>query len=191
MRYLKENHNYISLKMKYKNQLEKEFPALGKKKLEDDGFSHMTEELETEEHELETSGKTNDDNILKVNPNDFEYDEENDVMKRKDQAAFDSMLDKHPSVNKLKRDNKRDQKIENLKEKVLITLKVSERKNRDLSCESVRSGCSGWGDRDRSTDSRGEVRPRSDDEENEHQNLPKKERRSKPLLNPSKIVITK
>ena len=57
--------------MKYKNQLEKEFPSLGKKKLEDDGFSHMTEEFETEEHELEITGKTNDDNILKVNPNDF------------------------------------------------------------------------------------------------------------------------
>ena len=66
-------------------------------------------------------------------------------------------------MNTLKRDNKRDQRVASLKEKVLNTLKVSEKKKRDLSCESVRSGCSGWGpggtssDRDLSSDSRGEI----------------------------------
>ena len=122
MRYLKEAHSYISLKMKYKNKMEQEFPALGRKKPEDDGFSHMTEELELEESDLGNVIQT-EENILKVDPDDFENDEAKDVIKPKDQAAFDSLLDKHPSVYKLKRDNKRDQKISNLKEKVLHTLR--------------------------------------------------------------------
>ena len=111
MRYLKESHNYISLKMKYRDKLEQEFPALGKKNLEDDGFSHMTEDLEDKDNELEENFV---ENSLTVNPDDFEYDEDTDLLKPKDQVAFDELLDKHPSVNKLKRDNKREQKIANL-----------------------------------------------------------------------------
>ena len=193
MRYLKESHIYISLKMKYRDKLEQEFPALGKKNLEDDGFSHMTEDLEDKDNELEENFV---ENSLTVNPDDFEYDEDTDLLKPKDQVAFDELLEKHPSVNKLKRDDKREQKIANLKKKVLNTLKVSVRKNRDLSCESIKSGCSGWGsgsssDRDRSTNSRGDVRPRSDDEENAS-SLPKKSlRRSRSHLHPPKIIISK
>ena len=89
------------------------------------------------------------------------------------------------------------QKVEKLKEKVLNTLKVSEKKKRDLSCESVRSGCSGWGpggsssERDLSTDSRGEIRQRSEDEEFKEDQPSKSLRRSRSLLQPPKIVISK
>ena len=148
----------------------------------------MTEELVTEEHLSEDQG--DEENILKVDPNDFEYDELNDTMKPKNIEAFNSLVNKHPSVNKIRQDNKREQKIENLKEKVLDTLKVSERRGRDLSCESVRSGCSGWGDRDRSTDSRGEVRPRSEDDEPSLTQPKKSYRKSRSLINPPKIVVT-
>ena len=137
-----------------------------------------------------------EDNILKVDPDDFVYDEKNDTIQPKDQAAFDTLLEKHPSVNNLKRDNKRNQKVEKLKEKVLNTLKVIEKKKRDLSCESVRSGCSGWGpggsssERDLSAD-RGEIRQRSEDEEFKEDQPSKSLRRSRSLLQPPKIVISK
>ena len=41
MQYLKTSHNYLSLKMKFKQRMEQEFPALGQRKVEDDGFGHM------------------------------------------------------------------------------------------------------------------------------------------------------
>ena len=77
MRYLKETHNYVSLKMKHKIKLEQEFPALGRRKFEDDGFSHMVEVVDTEEENKEpmvvcsktdlTDQKTEEtENILKV-----------------------------------------------------------------------------------------------------------------------------
>ena len=149
-----------------------------------------------EESNIETV-KEPEDSIIKIDPDDFVYDEENDVIKPKDEVAFDTLLEKHPSVNKLRRDNKRDKKVANLKEKVLNTLKVSEKKRRDLSCESVRSGCSGWGpggsgsDRDLSTDSRGEIRQRSDDEDFKDTQPKKSLRRSRSLLQPPKIIISK
>ena len=84
MRYLKEAHNYVSLKMKHKNRLEQEYPALGGKKPGQDGFSHMTEDLEPEleEPHLETV-KESEDNSLKVNPDDFDYDEVNNIIQTK------------------------------------------------------------------------------------------------------------
>ena len=83
-----------------------------------------------------------EENVLKVNPDDFDYDEKNDIMKPRNAFAY---VEKHPSVDKLKRDNKREGKVANLKKKILDTLKVEEKKKRDLSVESVRSGCSDWG----------------------------------------------
>ena len=62
----------------------------------------------------------------------------------KDHLAFDKFVETHPTVNKLKRDKTRDEKVASLKEKVLETLKVHEKKKRDISCDSVKSGCSGW-----------------------------------------------
>ena len=47
-------------------------------------------------------------NILKVNPADFEYDVDNDTMKPKNVDEFDNMVEKHPTVDKLKRDSKRE-----------------------------------------------------------------------------------
>ena len=105
------------------------------------------------------------------------------------------IVENHPSVHKLKRGDKREEKITGLKAKVLQTLKVTERKKRSLSCENIRSGCSGWGmeetslNRDKSTDSRGSVRNRSEDEENPK--APKKlNQQKKPILNPPKILIS-
>ena len=86
---------------------------------------------------------------------------------------------------------KHDGKVANLKKKVLNTLKVEEQRKRDLSCESIKSNCSGWGD-DPNSDSevRGETRNRSDDDESEPD--PKKQlRQSRKLLKPPKIVLTK
>ena len=56
--------------------------------------------------------------MLKVSPDDFDYDEKNDIMKPRN--AFDLMVEKHPSVDKLKRDNKREGKVANLKKKFWI-----------------------------------------------------------------------
>ena len=112
-------------------------------------------------------------------------------MKPKNKEVFDTIFDKHPSINKLKRGDNRDEKIAGLKTKILDTLKVAEKKKRDLSCESIKSWCSGWNKeevgRSTSTDSRGETRQRSEDEEDPSQ--PK--RQSRPLLRPPKILITK
>ena len=138
-----------------------------------------------------------EENVLKVNPDDFDYDEKNDIMKPRNPAAFDQMVEKHPSVDKLKRDNKREGKVANLKKKILDTLKVEEKKKRDLSVESVRSGCSDWGndragcvnDREKSPASRGSTRARSDDEESAGK--PKKSfRPSRSILKPPKIVLS-
>ena len=93
-------------------------------------------------------------------------------------------------VNKLKRDTKRDEKVEKLKVKVLDTLKVRERKDRDLSCESVKSGISDWGDTDINTE-RGSTRFRSDDSDTDNPNPKKSSRKSRPILKPPKIVISK
>ena len=106
------------------------------------------------------------------------------------------MIEEHPSVHTLKRDNKRDGKVANLKKKILDTLKVEEKKKRDLSCDSIRSDCSGWGlggagsDRERSPGSRGETRQRSEDEEPESQ-VKKSMRKSRTILKPPKIVLSK
>ena len=193
--------------MKYKLRLEQDFPALGRKKCEDDGFGHMIEEVESEidskdvdreeakKDTVDLADKKEEDNILKVNPEDFDYDEVNDIVKPRSAKAFDDLVEKHPSVDKLKRDNKRDMKVAELKKKILDTLRVEEKKKRDLSCESVRSGCSSWGnggagsERDRSSDSRGEIRMRSDDE-NPGPKPKKSQRKTRSLLKPPKIVIS-
>ena len=203
--YLKTSHNYLSLKMKYKQKLEQEFPALGPRKVEDDGFGHMIEE-EVEEfgddqdpNAEEQTPDDSTDNTLKIDPNDFVYDETTDTVKPLNVNAFEELVEKHPSVHKLRRGDKRDEKIAGLKSKVLQTLKVTERKKRSLSCDSIKSGCSGWGvdevnldskERDSSTDSRGKVRRRSEDEI--HSKAAKKpHHQRKTILQPPKIVISK
>ena len=62
------------------------------------------------------------ENILKIDPNDFEYDAENDTINAKDLATFEKMIEEHPSVHTLRRDTKRDKKIANLKQKIFDTL---------------------------------------------------------------------
>ena len=198
MKYLKNSHNYLSLKMKHKMKQEQEFPALGRRNVEDDGFGHMVEkETEVSDDHLEgileitTNNENPTENVLKVDPADYIYDEENDAVKPKDNDAFDKLVEQHPTVHKLKRGDTRDEKIAGLKTKVLDTLKVVERKKRDMSYDSVKSGCSGW-DKERglSTDSRGEIRQRSDDED-DHVKPKKTQRPSRPLLRPPKILVTK
>ena len=106
------------------------------------------------------------------------------------------MIEEHPSLNTLKRDDKREGKVANLKKKILDSLKVEERKRRDLCYESVKSDCSGWGqvgavsDRERSPGNRGEIRQRSDDEENATKPN-KSSRKSREILKPPKIVFSK
>ena len=214
MRYLKETHNYVSLKMKHKLKLDQEFPALGRKGPADDGFSHMVEQGDPEEQiliaeEAVTVKKDSTEatiiseivesnqnlqvaaeNILKVNPNDFTYDAENDTMKPIDINAFDQLIEKHPAVNKLKRDSKRQVKINDLKKKVLDKLKVEEVRKRDISCDSIKSDCSAWGDGQSDTETRGETRGRSDDDDSERTSK-KKARQSRNLLKPPKIVLSK
>ena len=60
MLYLKTSHHYSSLKMKYKQKLEQDFPALGQRKVEDDGFGHM---IEDEPEDLDDDGEA-----LEVDP---------------------------------------------------------------------------------------------------------------------------
>ena len=83
MRYLKEAHNYLSLKMKYIIKLEQEFPSLGRKKVDEGGFGHMVETagpaIEDKDLILEESTEVNiplEENIPKVHPDDFDYDYE-------------------------------------------------------------------------------------------------------------------
>ena len=182
--------------MKYKQKQELEFPALGKKPAEDDGFGHMVEE---EDHEVDAEsvqpghGPPPVVNTLEVNPEDFEYDADHDKMVPKDNEAFEKMVDMHPAVNKLKRDAHRDEKVANLKKKVLETLKVNEKKKRDISCESVKSECLGWDSgRSSSIDSRGKIRNRSDDSDDggPQPKSEKQSRKSRSLLKPPKIVLT-
>lgn len=202
MKYLKTSHNYLSLKMQFKQKKETDFPALGRKLTEYDGFGHMIEE-EVNDHDEDVSANLNqinpsDCNILKINPEDFEYDEDNDEMIPKNTEAFEKLVEMHPTVNKLKRDKHRDTKVANLKAKVLQTLKVNERKKRDLSCDSIRSGCLGWNqetggsDRDASTDSRGKTRARSDDSDEDllHPKSDKQARKSRSFLKPPKIILS-
>ena len=116
------------------------------------------------------------------------------TMKPRNVEEFDNMVEKHHTVDKLKGDDKRESKVANLKKKILDTLKVEEKKKRDLSCESVKSDCSGWGqggansDRERSLDIRGEIRNRSEDEELEPK-AKKTLRKSRQLLRPPKIIL--
>ena len=195
MKYLKFSHNYISLKMKYKMKQEQEFPALSRRNVEDDGFGHMVEE-EIEECEDPTEEQSKkEENILKVDPTDSDYDETTNTVKPKNSTAFEKMIDEHPTVNKLKRDNQRDKKVASLKAKVLDTLKVKERRNRDLSCESIKSDCSDWEwddqnrERTSSTGSRGKTRPRSEDDQgNADSKKPQNQR--KPVLQPPKIILS-
>ena len=134
-------------------------------------------------------------------PNIFElnwYDEDNDQMIPKNKEAFEKLVEMHPTVNKLKRDVNRDEKVANLKAKVLETLKVNEKKKRDLSCESVKSGCLGWdsgaaeSERRSADGSRSRTRNRSgnsDDESN--QSKPSKQaRKSRTFLQPPKIILS-
>ena len=132
------------------------------KKGSDSVFSHMVEgeddqvELHVTDHPSNQDTPVSDsiENILKVNPADFEYDEITDTVKLK-----------------LKRGAICDEKIVHLKSKVLQTLKLVERRKRDLSCESVKSTSSNWDvddtsrARDSSTVSRGCVRNRSESED--------------------------
>ena len=129
--------------MKHKFKQEQEFPALGRRKVEDDGFGHMVEEYLDEDDEDFESVEQLTDNILKVDPSDFVYDENTDTIKPIIVNAFENLVENHPSVHKLKRGDKRDEKVAGLKTKVLDTLKVKERRNRDLSTESINSDCSG------------------------------------------------
>ena len=202
MKYLKCSHNYLSLKMKFKLKKEQEFPALSRRNVEDDGFGHMVEE-EADNLEDDDSIKTDDlevkrdslplpGNILKVDPGDFEYDLKSDTVKPKNKKAFDNLVEQHPTVHTLRRGDNRDKKVAGLKAKVLDTLKVAERRKRALSCESLKSECSGWGVDDCSRErsgSRGQVRPRSEDE---HSDLGSKKHTSqtKPILQPPKIVLS-
>ena len=134
-----------------------------------------------------------EDNILKVNPVDFIYDEVTDTIKPLDTKVFEALVEDHPAVHKLRRGDKRDEKIAALKTKVLDTLKVTERRKRNLSCESISSDCPGWGLEDPNPardQSRGSVRKRSEEE-----NLPhvakKPHHQSRPLLKPPKILVSK
>ena len=74
--------------------------------------------------------------VLKINPSEFEYDQNSDTVKPKNKKAFEKLIDQHPTVHTLKRGENRDRKVAGLKAKVLDTLKVAERKKRDLSCDS-------------------------------------------------------
>ena len=198
MKYLKHSHNYTSLKMKYKMKLEQEFPALTKKAVEDDGFGHMVEEETNDQVEAtavrvkENEESPGPGDILEINPEEFEYDLKSDTIKPRDKKAFDNLIEHHPTVNTLKRGENRDKKVAGLKAKVLDTLKVNERKKRNLSCDSVKSGCSGWesdsNHRDRSL-SRGKIRQRSDDE-TPHNEVKKPNRENKHVTLPPKIVLS-
>ena len=200
MKYLKISHNYLSLKMKYKQQLESDFPALGKQPSEFDEFGHIVEDDDDDEEVSEASIQQVQvdptvDSQLEINPGDFDYDAEKDEIIPKDHEAFNKFVETHPTVNKLKRDKTRDEKVASLKEKVLETLKVHEKKKRDISCESVQSGCSGWdsgGGRGISTESRGKVRNRSDDSDDDREKpkSDKQARKSRPYLKPPKIILT-
>ena len=197
MEYLQYSQNYLSLKMKHKLKLEKEFPALGQKK-SDTGFSHMVEEYEDN---VEQSAENEDkdllavdlhENVLNVNPADFEYDEPTDTVKPKNVKSFDDLVELHPTIHKLKRGENHDKRIANLKTKVLQTLKVVERRKRDLSCESVKSSCSFWDMDERSrdrADSRGSIRNRSESEE-DMPKAKKTQHQSRPRLKPPKIILT-
>ena len=152
MKYLKTSHEYLSLKMKYKQKKDQDFPALGQRKVEDDGFGHMIEEDVEDPDQDKVNGNSKgetakdlQEDILKIDPSDLIYDENTDTVKPVDVKAFEELVEQHPSVHKLKRDDKHDEKIAGLKTKVLQTLKVKERRHRDLSSDSVKSDCSGWG----------------------------------------------
>ena len=159
----------------------------------------MVEPLESENKALPVSTMDIDkseENILKVDPKDFQYDETSDTIIPLNIEAFEKLIEEHPSVHTLKRDDKRDGKVTKLKEKILDTLKLVERKKRDLSCESIGSDCSGWGhsgslsDREKSPDVRGETRLRSEDDE-PVPDAKKSLRNSRSILRPPKIVISK
>ena len=99
--------------------------------------------------------KNDEATFINVDPDDFVYDAKNDTIVPKNVDAFENLVEHHPSLIKLKRDNKRDEKVAKLKGKVLDTLKVMERKKRDLSCDSVKSWTSDWGstsDREKSSE---------------------------------------
>ena len=57
MRHLKVSHNYISLKMKYKE----EFPQLNSQKPLNDGFGHMEEVLDEDVDNIDAEHKTLND----------------------------------------------------------------------------------------------------------------------------------
>ena len=80
MKYLKGSHNYISLKMRYKLKQEQEFPALSKRKVEDDGFGHMVEE-DTDVFEDKPVLEEIEEPVLQVDPADFDYDETTKTIK--------------------------------------------------------------------------------------------------------------
>ena len=154
----------------------------------------MVEEDPGEGEDEEEGDPVEDTNILKVNPSQFVYDEQTDSVNPINSTAFDKLVESHPSVHKLRRGDKRDEKIAGLKSKVLDTLKVKERRKRDLSAESVKSECPGWDmdetkHREKSTDSRGSVRPRSEDDHS-IQVSKKLHHQARPPLKPPKILIS-
>ena len=65
--------------MKSKLKKEEDFPALGPNKIAADGFEHMVEVVESEPNTAEEK-MIKKDIILKVDPNDFEYNAENDTV---------------------------------------------------------------------------------------------------------------
>ena len=186
----------ISDYMKYKQKQEMEFPTLSKKKTVVDSFGHMVEEEDSLDDGLDPivpENKNDEATFLKVDPDDFVYDAKNDTIVPKNVDAFENLVEHHPSLNKLKRDNKRDEKDAKLKGKVLDTVKVVERKKRNLSCDSVKSWTSDWGstsDREKSSE-RGSTRPRSEDSDPEHHKPNKTLRKSRAVLLPPKIIVSK
>ena len=130
--------------------------------------------------------------VLKVDPAEFEYDQNSDTVEPKNKKAFEKLIDQHPTVHNLKKGDNCDRKVAGLKEKVLDTLKVAERRKRELSCDSLKSECSGWGVDDRSRDrsgSRGQIRARSDDDLSDLENK-KPSSQMKPILQPPKIILS-
>ena len=150
----------------------------------------MEESTEDQANRCDVDSEEIDEPVLKVNPADFDYDETSDTVKPKDTNAFDTLIEHHPTVHKLKRGDKRDKKVAGLKAKVLDTLKVAEKKKRHLSCDSVKSDCSGWGENDykERNPSRGRVRQRS--EESKDQESKKSKSLKKTVLLPPKIILS-
>ena len=100
MKSLKTSHEYLSLKMKYKQKKDQDFPALGQRKVEDDGFGHMIEEDVEDPDQDKVNGNSKgetakdlQEDILKIDPSDLIYDENTDTVKPVDVKAFEELVD--------------------------------------------------------------------------------------------------